>query len=311
MELSILLLKKIITLISIIAMGFVLVKQGKVKSEDSSVLSRLCFDWVVPCNILYSFMSNNDGMLLQSFGFSCVATLTAVLLFIGLTFLLRKPLGLNPSEQGSLMFSNSASMALPLAAALLGSESVIYCAPHMGIQNLFIFTLIPAIMSREAVQDKKKIFLNRNILAILAGLLIFLFHIEVPEILADVISTVGGVIGPMCMFMIGMIMGGVDFRKLAKKKKIYLVCLIRLIVYPLIAILLIAVTGITKRFPYAEQALIVLVMCISSPAASLITQMSDLYRSREEAGDAGSINVITTLLCSITMPLMIFIFQWI
>ena len=309
MELTILLLKKIITLLLMMLMGFLLVKQGKVKSEDCSVLSKLNVDWVIPCMIINSFITDNNTELIQSFGLACVGVIISIFMCMGLTFLLRKPLHLNPSEQGSLMFSNSASMALPLAASLLGEQSVIYCSPHMGMQNLFIFTVVPMLMSEKSSFNIKILF-NRNIFAILFGVFLFVTQIQLPGIITDTLATVGGVTGPLCMFMIGMLMGGVDFKRLFQKKTLYLICALRLIVYPLIAILLIWASGITRTLSYAGEVLMVVVMCVSCPAASLVTQLSDLYRSKEEARDTGSLNVMTTLLCSITMPIMIFIYQY-
>ena len=309
MEFSLILLRKTITLLLMIFMGFLSVKSGKVKSRDSVVLSQLCFDWVIPLSLVNSFMIEYNSDTARDFRFACLAFLIAVPFFVCLTLLIRKPLHLNPSEQGTLMFTNAAGMTLPLAQALLGSAGVLLCAPHMGLQNLLIFTILPLIMSDHAVFDWKKILLNRNILAIAVGVLLFLGRIPLPSVLRDTVSAVGGVLGPVSMFMIGMLMADVDFRELLGRRELYLVCVLRLVGYPLAALLIIAVSGITRRLPWSRDVLLVLVMCISSPAATLVTQMATACRGPEEAGTAGSLNVITTLLCVLTIPVMVFVYQ--
>ena len=314
MEFSIILLKKTMTLLLMIFMGFLSVKSGKVKSSDSIVLSQLCFDWVIPLSLINSFLIEYTEETARDFRFACLAFLLAVPFYVCLTLLLRRPLHLNPSEQGSLMFTNSAGMTLPLAQSLLGNTGVLLCAPHMGLQNLLIFTLLPVIMGgadgRETVRfDLKRIFLNRNILAIVTGLILFLSRFPLPSVLRDTISGVGGMLGPVSMFMIGMLMADVDFQELLARRELYLVCILRLIGYPLIAMGIILLSGITRRLPYTRDILLVLVMCISSPAATLVTQMATVYRGTEEAGTAGSLNVITTLLCVLTIPLMVFLYQ--
>lgn len=62
--------------------------------------------------------------------------------------------------------------------------------------------------------------------------------------------------------------------------------------------------------PETADVLLVLTMCIGSPSAALVTQMAAAHASLEEAAHAGSINVLTSLLCVITIPGMIFLYQF-
>ena len=308
MELSILLLKKTLTLILMILMGYASVKSGKVKSEDSRVISQLCFDWVIPFSMVNAFFIEYTPETARDLGLSCLCAAITVLSFVGLTLLLGRTLGLRPSEKGSLMFANSAGMTLPLAESLLGSTGVLLCAPHMGMQNILIFTLLPYIMSGRTEFEWKKILLNRNILSIVVGIVLFVFRIPVPGVLRSTVSGVGSMLAPLSMIMIGMLMAKADLRALLAQKKLYLVCFLRLLGYPMFFIALIALTGVTRRAPYMHDILLVLTMCVASPAATLVTQMAAKHAG-EEAAHAGSLNVLTTLLCVLTIPCMAFVYQ--
>ena len=59
--------------------------------------------------------------------------------------------------------------------------------------------------------------------------------------------------------------------------------------------------------PKGETILLVSFLASITPSASAVTQMAQVYGREGEY--AGSINVITTLLCIITMPLLLALYQ--
>ena len=308
-SLSLVLLKKILVMFIMVAMGFITVKKGRLKSADSSVLSRICFDWIIPCSLIASFQVDYEKEKAQAFLFACAFAVLSILLYIVITRLFQKPLKWNVAEQGTAIFSNSAGVGAPLVAAVLGSEELFFASAHMGFQNLAIFVYLPFIMSREAKVDWKKILLNRNVFSITIGLLMFFTGFRLPDFLGSAVSTVGSLLSPVSMIMIGMLMGGVDFKTIFGDRRLYLVTAVRLLIYPLIFILTAKFTGAVTLFPYAKEVILVILICSSAPAAALVTQLADVYRTTEEARAAGTLNVITTLFCIVSMPLMVFLYQ--
>lgn len=309
---SVLLLLKILVMLIMIVMGFLSVRSGRVKSSDSKVISGLCFDWVVPCSLINSFQTAYDPEKAMSFLFACGASVFSFFLYILITRAVQKPLKLNPVEQGSAIFSNSAGVAAPLIVSVYGAGALFYCAAHMGFQNLFIFLYLPLIMSGAAKTDWKKILLNRNVFSIFIGLILFFTGYKLPGALGTAVSTVGSMLSPMSMLMIGMLMGGVDFRAILKERRTYLVTFARLLGYPLVFMLIVKLSGIVNVLPYAREVLKYVVIASSAPCAALVTQMATEYRSREEAAEAGSLNVASSLLCIVTMPLLLWVYEmWI
>ena len=55
MQISILLLEQIFELFLMILMGFIIVKAGIVKEEDSKVLSKIVLYLIIPCVIINAF----------------------------------------------------------------------------------------------------------------------------------------------------------------------------------------------------------------------------------------------------------------
>ena len=69
MHISILLMEQIIELFIMILMGFIIVKAGIVKDEDSKVLSKIVLYLIIPCVIINAFqvdytdqVPNNGGV---------------------------------------------------------------------------------------------------------------------------------------------------------------------------------------------------------------------------------------------------------
>ena len=104
-------------------------------------------------------------------------------------------------------------------------------------------------------------------------------------------------------------MGGVNFRQTFGKFRLYGVCFGRLILYPLIFIFLVRLSGITFRMEGIRQVLLVTMLAVCAPVAVSVTQFANLWGEGEDARDAGSINVMTVLFCIVTMPLMVWIYQ--
>jgi hypothetical protein len=77
----------------------------------------------------------------------------------------------------------------------------------------------------------------------------------------------------------------------------------------MIVLFLIWCFHIKKWVTNGDQILLVTFFAVITPAASSITQFAQVY-GKDEAY-AGAVNIVTTLLCIITMPLMVAAYQMI
>ena len=207
MELSIILAKQIALMAVLIVMGFLLVKSKTCKSSDSKTLSALIVNIVTPCTILNSFMTEYQPEKAEGLLLCAVAAVVFQLILIGLFSFLRKPLNLSKAETAALIYSNGGNMVIPLVQALLGQEAVFYCSAFVGIQNFMIWTHCYAMMSGEGFKVKNAL-LNKNLYAIIVGVIIFLCRIPVPAFFKNVVSSVAAILTPISMFILGFVMAG-------------------------------------------------------------------------------------------------------
>ena len=84
MHISILLMEQIIELFIMIFMGFIIVKAGIVKDEDSKVLSKIVLYLIIPCVIINAFQVDYTSKTVRGLliAFAASVILQLVLLFI-------------------------------------------------------------------------------------------------------------------------------------------------------------------------------------------------------------------------------------
>ena len=198
MQVSLLLARQIIQLFLILLMGYATVKAGLLKASDSKVISVLMVYLVCPCMILNAFQIRK-GLV---YAMILAAAMHVVLLAV--TALLRRPLKLDMVEQVNTIYSNAGALVIPLVQALLGSEYVIYSCAFIIVQTVLIWTHGNACLQGSFSFEWKKLLENVNILAILAGMLLYFLHLTLPEMLQNTVNSMGSMIGPIGMLLAGM-----------------------------------------------------------------------------------------------------------
>ena len=148
---------------------------------------------------------------------------------------------------------------------------------------------------------------NVNVIAIAVGVVLFASGLRFPALIGDTISTVGGMVGPISMIVTGMLLGGSSLAKVRSYRRVPLICLLRLIAYPSMILLLYRFSPLKTMAEGGEMILLVSFLAAAAPTASSVTQLAQVYGGDSEY--AGVINMVSTVLCIITMPLMVLLYQ--
>lgn len=302
-----LLVKKIVSLFLILSAGALLVKLKVVKSAESRVLSKISLYLITPCVILTSFQVDytpavRDGLILAA-----VAAIIIRIILLVLNVLLRGPMKLDPVEQTSIAYSNAGNLIIPLVTAMLGPEWVIYTSAFIAVQQVFFWSNAKAILCGEKKFSIRKVITNINMIAIFAGIILFVTGIRFPGPLADSTSSLGGMIGPTCMLVTGMLIGGMDLKKILSYRRLWMIAAMRLIAVPLLMLILLKFSGLARLTENGTQVLLITFLATIAPSASTITSMALVYG--KDADYASAINVVTTLLCVATMPMMVALYS--
>lgn len=307
MHISLLLMNQIIQLFIMIFMGFIIVKAKLLKAEDSKILSVIVLYLIIPCVIINAFQVDYTPQTVKGLLIALAGSVMTQVILLIVVSILGRVFHLNEVEVASIYYSNSGNLIVPIVTFILGKEWVLYGCVFMSVQLVFIWTHCKKIISRESTYDWRKIVLNINMISIAIGIILFLTRIHLPAIINNTLNAVGSMIGPASMIVTGMLFAGMNFKQIFANKRVYFVSFFRLIIVPVIALFLIKCSQLSTFSSNGNKLMLIVFLAIITPSASTVTQMCQVYENDSQY--ASAINVVTTLLAIVTMPLMVMLFQ--
>ncbi|MCF0121150.1 MAG: AEC family transporter, partial [Oscillospiraceae bacterium] len=200
---------------------------------------------------------------------------------------------------------NTGFMGIPLVAASVGQEYVIYTAAIAAMTSILQwgygqYVLSPA--GEKPKLDAKGIILNPFVLSLLIGFALYFLPIKLPSVLTDTISSLQACTAPVAMMILGVYLTEVPLKKLFSTKRAYVVTFVRLIVIPVIsALLLRLIPGISFEVKCA------LLICASAPVGCNTAIFAD--RFGQDYGRTVTMVCLSTVLSIITMPLIVAFFN--
>ncbi len=308
MEIAFLLANKITQLTLIVLLGYGLVKYDFLKSEQSYPLSVIGLYIIAPSTMITAFQIGYSPEILNGLLLSFVMAVILSFLLIVIGRLFKSIFKLDNLEHATSIYSNSGNLIIPIVASLFGQEWVIYATAFIVVQNFLFWSHLRMLLCGKSEVSIKKILFNINILAIILGMVLFALQIKLPNVIAGTLSSLAQMIGPIAMFVAGMLIASIPFRELVSNKRIYLVAFLRLILIPIILLVIIKLCGFSHWIDgNGKIVAMISFLATTSPSAATVTQMALIYG--QNAQKASAIYGITTLLCVVTMPLIIALYQ--
>ena len=307
MQLSILLAQQIAAMVLMILAGFAAARARVLPEGSGKAVSAIVMFVLAPCMVFGAFQMDFSKEKLAGLLIGFAAAVAVHVLYIPLSVLIARVTGMEDIDRASMIYSNSGNLIVPLLGAVLGNEYVFYSCGYLAVQTFLIWVHCIRLASSEADMNLKKVLLNPNIIAMELGLVFFLFPLHLPVILDNTVDRIGATIGPMSMIGIGIIMSGMSLKSVFTDKRTWVLSGLRLLIFPLVFVLLLWASHVASLFPLAGKVLIATVLAAAGPTAVSIAQLAEVYGG--DSVRAGKVNVMTTLLCVITMPVMVYIYQ--
>jgi len=139
---------------------------------------------------------------------------------------------------------NTMFVGLPIVQELFGATAVLYLALSCIPFNVLLYSYgvwrLKSTKGEDGGKVRIKDMLTFPLIATVLSLFVFFFHIPVPGVLVKLTTTLAPATMPLSMLVIGSTLGRVQLLDAFREKRVYLVCLFRLIVAPLLAWLLIS-----------------------------------------------------------------------
>lgn len=293
--------KQMIIMAVFVTVGAVLRKAGLLTREGNKGLSNVLLYVILPSVIVNSFLRESDSettrALLIALG---IGVLMVAIAMVVSTLLFRR----SPVANFSASYSNAGFMGIPLVAATIGSEYVIYTAAFVAIVNILQWTYGQYIMSdhRSVHFEFRKLICNPLVIALLVGLLFYFLPVKIPEIAQSCIRTIAGCNAPVAMFILGFYLCELPFRQIFTRKDAYAVSAARLILIPAVSILLL------KLIPaVSTEVKAAILICAAAPVGSNVA----IYAERCGQDYTGSVIMVclSTVFSIGTMPLVMMLFS--
>lgn len=294
----------IVTLLYIIP-GFIICKMKRAAADHLSTLSGVLVYICGPSMMISSFLALDFSLAnLANMGLFFVATFILQVAFIGLLFLIFR----RKFEDAQYRILTIASamgnvgfFGLPIVKALLPNnpEVMCYSAIYIISMNILAFTVgVFCLTKKKEYMTLGKAIFNPSMLGFVVGIILYLLRAStfIPTLVVNSLGLLGNMTTPLCMIILGIRLATVKLGRLFTRPVIYLVCLGKLLLYPLLCLALISL------FPVAESFRAGIVILSATPCASVIFNLAEMHHSETEL--SANCVLLSTLLCFITIPLM-------
>lgn len=307
MLLSLLIAENIASMLIMVLCGVALAKAGLLDTGAAKMLSTVSVFLIMPCNIITAFQLEKTPQVMDQLLLVTLAAVFIQLLLIGLSFLFKKPLRLSAIEQISSTFGNSGIIALCLVRSIMGDEYSVYVFPYMMFQIMLTWTYSMFMVGGREKINLKTFFTMPTVYAIFIGLFLFFGGISLPPFLLNTMTEIKACTGPIGMISIGLIIGAADLKALFSNIRIFIICLLKLIVFPALVMLILCLLPLERIDPNIWFLLLPSIICLSAPTANSVTTVAQFCDTEVEY--ASILNLTSVVFCIITMPVMIAFYE--
>jgi predicted permease len=296
MEIGMVLLKQIVIMFLLMAVGFYLYRQNIITDQGSRDIGKILLYLVIPVVVVMSFWIERTPETTESLFHSSLLSTAAMVLSVSVSWMIFY------NNDGVACFSSSFSnvgfIGIPLVQAVLGSSAVFYISIMIVIVNILQWTVgIFMITRNKESMDIKKLIRNPIVISVAIGMILYFLRIPCPPIADTLCTAIKGLNTPLAMLVSGVYLAQSDLLKMIKQKKTWIVCAVRLVVIPLLTIILL------KWIPFGSDTLkLAVLLAAACPVGSNVAIFAQQYHA--DYREAAEHVCISTVSCLFTLPLI-------
>lgn len=297
-------------LMLLIAIGFILCRFKIIPNNSASLLSKFENNIFIPALVLGTFMKNFTVAKMSVAWQYLLCGLVVVSVSIPIAILFAKISSkdsyIRKIYTYGLSFSNFGFMGNAVVAALFPDifmEYLIFVLPFWVY--IYVWGVPSLLMSDDSnkggIKEGLKKLVNPMFIAMLIGMVIGLINPPMPSFLGNAVDTLGNCMSPIAMLLTGITIAQIDLIKTFKNLSVYFVSVLRLLVFPLVAILVL-------KFLPLDYGLALCTVCSLAMPLGLNTIVVPSAYGKDTSVAAG-MALISHLLSCISIPLVFMIFN--
>ncbi len=300
--------QQMVIIFILIGIGMILFRRGMLSEVGSKQISGLIINVTNPALLICSALEDGPKASLAELGIALVsyAAIFAVLIAVGflIPHLLRAPKNSHYVYQMLSIFGNVGFIGIPLASAVLGSESLIYVSIFNLLFNLLVYTFGISVLEKAAAsqdggkapsQGRLQKLVNAGTISAAATIVFYLGNFRVPVIVSSTLTYAGRATTFLSMLVLGVSVAQMAPKEIFSHPKLYAFTLLRQILVPVGCILLM------RRFVDNKLILNTMLLMVAVPAANMPLMLAKQMDMDTDAISQGII--LTTVLSLVTVPL--------
>lgn len=290
------------------AVGYMAFRVGFVSEEGGKNLSTLIVNIFNPCLVIAGVLNKEIVYGMDMVLENVALVFLFFILLIVLSKIFTRFMRLEPVEVNSyrmmMIFPNLGFMGIPLVRSTYGEEAVIFVAFYIVGYNLLVYSygIILAMGEHQEKQEKTELpwkkLCNIGMAACILAVVIFAFHIKVPTIAADFISTMGNAAVPLSMLAVGITIAQSDLKTVFTDRKQWMFIFISMILIPILCI------PFLKLLPIDPVSYGIFLLLIAMPVGSVVTMVEKEYGATEGRISAKAI-AFSSMVSVFTIPFVI------
>lgn len=297
MEIVGLLLKQVLIMFALMGVGYIAYGKKWITDQGTKDIGKLLLNVAIPIIVISNFCVERTAEKTQDLLSSAALSILCMLISIVLSALV-----FHKSDrigEFSAAFSNAGFIGIPLVQATFGSQAVFYISIMIVLISLLQWTYgVFTITDDKSVMDLKKVATNPIVISVLIGLVLYFGNIKLPAIVSNLFNTISGINTPLAMFSSGVYLAQSNLFEMLRRKQVYFVSLIRLLLIPLV------ITVVFRFLPFGSNELKLAILCAAAcPVGSNVAIFAQQYDKDYKSGVEHV--CVSTLLSILTLPLIV------
>ncbi len=196
------LLKQIIIMFALMAIGFIFFKKKMITVQGSSDMGKILLYLVIPVVIIQSFWITKTPEKTTELFYSILLSFIAMVISVVISYIFfGKEDGISTFSSA---FSNAAFIGIPLVTATISEEAAFFIAMMIVLINALQWTIGVYMISKDKnAIHIKKIITNPIVISVVIGLILYFSGIPQPEIMASLFSNIKGINTALAMIISG------------------------------------------------------------------------------------------------------------
>jgi malate permease and related proteins len=198
-----------------------------------------------------------------------------------------------------------------LDALFPGGEAMLYAALYQLVMNTVLWTYgisrLNPVKEKTGINSLKKL-LNPNTIALVIGLAMMIFNIQLLDIIYNPLAGLGKTTLYLAMLYIGILLSKSRVIQMFKKKDVLLLSFNKLLIIPILLILLIRIILNIFSIQMNEIAFSVIILEASMPCMTILV----ILAKRFGADDSKAMEdfIVSTILSILSLPFIIYLIHY-